>query len=326
MNDVHLIIRAAGERTADISRRLAIVSGIAENDITTVSEVPFEVALGACYEAAVRAGKKWTMTLDADVLMMKSATSRLLGFAEEMPSHFFQMQGRIFDNITGVYRQAGPRIYRTELLPLALKYIPGIGAQIRPESYTITQMVGLGYPSRLVPMLSGLHDFEQYYADLYRKSFVHARKHSELLPDLIVRCARLMHGDADFLVILKGLWDSLITQGAVTIDAGRYGEQAARALESLGIAEKSPIVDSDGFVKRFDSLFDDLRSAYPVPDFFVLDSVPPSFSSEIGAPSEGEQRSWVEKTLERIAERGPVRGSIASFGALLRLAGQVLDR
>ncbi len=303
-----------------------MVSGIAEGDITTVSEVPFEVGLRACYEEAIRAGKKWTMTLDADVLIAKSATSRLLAFAEEMPSHFFQMEGRIFDNITGIYRQAGHRIYRTELLPLAVDYIPDVGVQIRPEFYTITQMIASGYPSRLVPMLVGLHDFEQYYADLYRKSFVHARKHSELLPDLIVRCVRLMHDDADFLVILKGLWDSLITQGAVTIDAGRYGDQAARALESLGIAEKSPIVDSDRLVKRFDRLYDDVQSVYPMPELFPWDNVRPSLSSEVSVTREDERRSWFRKTLERIAERGPVRGSIASFGALLRLAGQRLDR
>jgi len=176
LNDIHLVIRTTGERTASVAKKLAIVSGLVENEVTVVNEIFFEVALRACYEEAIRVGRKWIMTLDADVLLTDTAVRRLLGLAEQMPSHFFQIEGKVFDKITGIYRQAGHRIYRTELLPLALEHIPAAGAQIRPELHTITQMVELGYPSRVVPSLVGVHDFEQYYADLYRKSLVHACK------------------------------------------------------------------------------------------------------------------------------------------------------
>jgi len=324
INDVHLVIRTSGERTTAVSRRLAIAAGLVEEDVTTVSEVPFEVALRICYEAAIRAARKWTMTLDADVLLMPSAISELLGFAEQMPPHFFHLEGKVFDKITGIYRQAGHRIYRTELLPLALAEIPDPGAQIRPEYHTITRMVGLGYPSRLVASPVGLHDFEQYYVDLYRKSVVHATKHQELLPELIARGARLAPADPDFLVILKGLWDGLVTADSVTIDARRYDDQAADALQSLGIAEKAPIIDSAGFVRRCPVLFDEIQSAHPVPDFSVWDQVPAS--SALSAPTESHQHSWFEKARGRMKRRGPIRGGIASLGALLRLAGQRLER
>lgn len=324
MNDVHLVIRTSGERTTAVCRRLAIAAGLAEEDVTTVTEVPFEVALRICYEAAIGAAKKWTMTLDADVLLMPAAIPELLGFAEQMPPHFFHLEGKVFDKITGIYRQAGHRIYRTELLPLALARIPDPGAQIRPEFHTITQMVGLGYPSRLVASPVGLHDFEQHYVDLYRKSVVHATKHRELLPELIARSSRLSHADPDFLVILKGLWDGLVTADTVTIDARRYDDQAAHALHSLGIAEKAPIIDSAGFVRRCPVLLDEIQSAHPAPDFFVWDQVPAS--SAVSAPPQSHLGSWFDKALGRIAERGPVRGSLASLGALLRLAGQRLER
>lgn len=324
MNDVHLVIRTSGERTTVVCRRLAIAAGLAEEDVTTVSEVPFEAALRVCYEAAIRVGKKWTMTLDADVLIMPSAVSGLLGFAEQMPQHFFHLEGKVFDKITGIYRQAGHRIYRTELLPLALAEIPDPGAQIRPEYHTITRMVGLGYPSRLVASPVGLHDFEQHYVDLYRKSVVHATKHRELLPALIARSSRLAHADPDFLVILKALWDGLIMADTVTIDARRYDDQAAHALQSLGLAEKAPMIDSAGFARRFPVFVNDIRSAHPAPNFSVWDQVPAS--PAVSAPSESQRSSWLDKVLGRIAERGPVRGSIAALGALLRLAGQRLER
>jgi len=292
--------------------------------MTTVSEAPFETALRVCYEAAIRAAKKWTMTLDADVLLMPAAISELLGFAEQMPPHFFHLEGKVFDKITGIYRQAGHRIYRTELLPLALAQIPDPGAQIRPEFHTITQMVALGYPSRLVASPVGLHDFEQHYVDLYRKSVVHATKHRELLPDLIARSARLSHADADFLVILKGLWDGLVTADTVTIDVRRYDDQAGRALQSLGLAEKAPIIDSAGFVRLCPAIFDEIQLAHPAPDFSVYDQIPAS--SAVSAPSESYPHSWFDKALGRMNRRGLIRGGIASLGALLRLAGQRLER
>src|SRR5690625_1444068 len=92
-----------------------------------------------------------------------------------------------------------------------------------------------------IPLHSGcmaLHDFEQYYKDIYRKSFVHARKHPDLLPDMIKRAVLLKDKDPDYLVMLQAIWDSLIENVEVGIDTRLYTETAENALNKLNLVEK----------------------------------------------------------------------------------------
>jgi hypothetical protein len=162
--DLHVVVRSANERTISVATRLACAQLQSDNDICVIAEVPFEAALRATYTIALDAGKKWTMALDADILLAPNAIAELIRAAELMPPHYVQVQGRIWDKILGMYRQAGPRIYRTELLQRALEFVPKAGSEIRPEFYVLQQMGKLGHPSRRVSPVAGLHDFEQYYS------------------------------------------------------------------------------------------------------------------------------------------------------------------
>src|SRR5690625_7490036 len=82
-----------------------------------------------------------------------------------------------------------------------------------------------------------LHDFEQFYKDIYRKSFVHARKHPDLLPDMIQRAVLLKDKDPDYLVMLQAIWDSLIDNVEVGIDSRLYTAPAEKALNKLYLVE-----------------------------------------------------------------------------------------
>jgi hypothetical protein len=319
MEDFHVVIRCANERTQSVSWKLARHQAQADGELSVISEVPFEAALRAAYEAGIRAGKEWTITLDADVLLNNGAIARLLEHAQQMPAHFMQLEGLVYDKIVGRYRSAGHRVYRTELLPRALRHIPEDGSEIRPELFTVKQMGRDGHPSRYVSCLVGLHDYEQSYCDLYRKGMVHSKKWSPILPDLIRRCAQHMHADPDFLVILKGLWDGLALQDSLAIDRRLFANSAPEALRLLGIEEKGSIEDEDCFVKDFPVMFEDITSRNPASDA-ITDK--PMQSD----PADPEERGWFNQVQERISKHGLLRGSAASFGALLRLVGKTLDR
>lgn len=286
--------------------------------MSVISEVPFEVALRATYEAGIRAGKTWTVTLDADVLLSNDAISNLLEHARQMPTNYLQLEGRIYDKILGTYRRAGHRVYRSEFLPDALGQIPPPGIQIRPEYFTITEMGRLGHASRYVGCVVGLHDFEQSYSDLYRKAMVHAKKHTYLAPALIERCAERMHDDTDFLVVLKGLWDGLTTKASLTIDRRAFVDRASEALQVLGVREKDRIEDEDRFAKGFAQMFARIVSQERAPDIPVADD--PCKSEAAADPG------WVGKAQLRIAKHGWAKGCTASLGALLKLVGHRLDR
>lgn len=311
-----VVIRSSNERTSGLCRELCLKQ-TSEDNLKIVQEVPFERALRKCYETGIASNKKWMVTVDADVLLVDSAIETLIQNAELMPQHYIQLEGRVFDKITGLYRQAGHRIYRAELLPLSLNQIPPEGEQVRPEFFTLQQMGALGNPSRRIPDVVGLHDFEQSFFDLYRKSFVHAVKHPYWINDLIVRSTKRLDIDADYLVVLKGLWDGMTTKSIVSIDKRKFIEVGMAALESLGLEEKRSIEDVDRFKHTFPEYFTRVTTKQLAPQFILQD--------EPKNEDRGRNK-WAPEIQARIARHGFLRGGIASFGGLLVRIGRYLDK
>jgi hypothetical protein len=266
--DLAIVIRSAGERTLEVCYNL-IVSQCGCS-IEIVKERPFESALRKSYEIGIQQNSAWTMTVDADVMLCKGAVRALLAAAEAMPRRYFQLQGRIYDNITGLYRRAGLRIYRTSLLAKAVTMIPSPGDEIRPEQFVTTRMQELNYPARNIGYVAGLHDYEQYYRDLYRKAFVHAHKYRDLVPTIIQRCNELKRDDQDFLIIFRGLQDGLRHIGTVKLDVGDFPSNLTMILAQCGLDEKTQL---SGNVVGFNGIERLLKAAGPAPNFNDMDIV-----------------------------------------------------
>lgn len=319
LDSVIVVIRASSERTFDLCKALCLAQGV--ESLSIVQEVPFEMALRKCYAIGIASNMKWMVTVDADVLIIDGAVQTLVNHAEMMPQNFVQLEGRIYDKITGLYRQAGHRIYRTRLLPLALNQIPHDGVQLRPEYFTLQQMGKLGYPSRRISDVVGLHDFEQSYFDIYRKSFVHAIKHPHWVADIIERCVKSLHNDPDYLVILKGLWDGLTTEMAVSIDRRKFLDSGKKSLEYLGLVEKAPIIDMDTFIQGFTEYFNNVIDHNAPPKFVHCDEP----NNTIPNPKLSEKTGWIVRAQHRMHQHGLFRGSVATIGALFKRIGERLD-
>ncbi|MBH8566032.1 hypothetical protein I8748_28375 [Nostoc sp. CENA67] len=243
-----VVIRTIQERTFDACKAL-VVKQIPEQLVYVVSEQPFEAALRCCYQIGIDSGVKWMMTLDADVLLREGAVEAFLSEAERLPPYYLQMEGLVFDKFMGIYRKAGHRMYRTQYLSKALQCIPPERVEIRPEYATLQKMEALGFPSMEIQTVFGIHDYEQYYVDIYRKAFVHANKHSEWITHLIERWKAQASHDFDYLIALRGLYDGLMSLTQACIDRRDYIEGAHRALEELGIREKTaPTVEQIDFL------------------------------------------------------------------------------
>jgi hypothetical protein len=160
------IIRSAGERTEAACKRLlpgAIV----------IRVEPFVDAVRRCFEMAIDSGEDWLLVADADVLTYPGFVDRLRNRIEDTDA--FQVQGRIKDKLSGSVRDGGNRIYRVAMLKHAL---PMLRDAQRVETDLLLRMDAAGYRRMKVKDVCGLHDYEQWYADLYRKGAAHAAKHA----------------------------------------------------------------------------------------------------------------------------------------------------
>lgn len=242
-SDYIVVIRSSNERTESLCQK--IVQKEAEGrKIVTIHEKPFKKALEKGFRIAIEAKTTWMITVDADMLILPGAFNELQKQAESMPVNYFQLQGRILDKISGEIRKAGPRIYRVSLLSEALRLSQTYEDSIRPEALIVGEMGKNGHRSRYISYVTCLHDYEQFYKDLYRKSFVHARKHEEFVSSIIQWSVKNLKTDPDFKVILKALWDGLFYNDVISIDTRIFAGKAEKALNELGMQEKASIPDN----------------------------------------------------------------------------------
>ena len=246
LNPDHYIvtIRSTGERTKDACIKSILDDGIEEKRIHIVQEAPFKKALETCFKTAINQNVKWLLTVDADMIIAPGTLQPFFDLAERMPENFLQIQGKIIDKFTGLVRKGGPRIYRAGLLEQALELSESLKDHIRPESRIISMMGERGYPSRYITPVICYHDFEQYYRDVYRKSYVHAVKHEKNLPNILEHAVKCKDLDPDYQVILKAIYDSLSGNKRVKIDRRILVDEAKMALSGLGLTEKDNSVGS----------------------------------------------------------------------------------
>jgi hypothetical protein len=234
-----VIVRSSAERTEGLCLQLIRDQGVEPAQTVVIREAPFARAVRASYEAGIELGRDWTVCVDADMLLIQGSISRILDAAERQTERVFEIQGKILDKFFGGPRDGGIHAYRTSLLPLAIKSIPPSKNTVRPEFETLGSMTERGYFWRRIDALAGLHGFEQYYRDIFRTCFMHARKHQEFAGLFMSYWQEKRAADPDFQIALEGYARALRSTTSVGIDSQAifYKE----AFEELGVPEKEPL-------------------------------------------------------------------------------------
>ena len=240
VQEVTVIIRAAGERTEEACRRL-LAEQVPAEGIVVVRERPFAAALRESFRIGTERSRPWTLCIDADVLVRDGAVAELLALARRTTEDVFEVQGMVLDKLFGGPRPAGNHLYRTALFPRALECAASCAKSVRPENDTLEGMRALGHPWKQEELVVGLHDFEQFFKDIYRKAFVHARKHLFFLPALEPYWQRKAAEDTDFRVTLLGLEDGRRHQGPITVDTRAFPQEINALLTGCGLSEKGPL-------------------------------------------------------------------------------------
>lgn len=232
-----IIIRSVGERTEhacyDLLKQL-----FPAGNIEIVRQRPFSESIRKSFKIAIDRGLPWALCVDADVLVDVKQLPELLRKATEMDENIFQVQGLIFDKFIPVWRPAGGRVYRTSLIEKAIHHIPEEGTSLRPESDMLNSMSKLGYPWMQCDVKVGIHDYEQYYEDIYRKCFLQAHKHTYLIPILESYWHAEQTNDVDFHVALMALRSGKVYGGNVYVDKEFLIDETVEVLKIKGIKEK----------------------------------------------------------------------------------------
>lgn len=240
-SDFIVVIRSAGERTKEACKYI-VTQELPDSCVHLIELIPFEAALRECYKIGMNSGKKWMITIDADVLPRLGFVSKISNLAENVGDNIIMFNAMIHDKLFMQYRTAGFKVYRTAYLNEALAYVAPDGIEVRPEAATLKKMVAKGYRKKNFSYVVGLHDHEQFYKDIYRKAYFHATKHTEKLSSIITDWKTASLNDYDYRVALKGAIDGLISREDGKPDIRLFDENITGLVVSeLGLMEKGEI-------------------------------------------------------------------------------------
>lgn len=239
--ELTVVVRSVGERTQDICWKL-IAEQVPEENIVVINEQPFSAAITKTFQIGIERNRLWTLCIDADVMLREEAIVELLAVAQQLDDKVFEIQGNVLCKFYGGPRQAGNHLYRTSLLAKALQCIPS-DEVLRPETTTILQMASLGFPWIRKEIVVGLHDYEQYYRDIYRKAFIFAHKH-RFISAIEPMWHRLADQDIDYQVAICGLQAGRSFKGKVAIDSRQFPQDVIELLPALN-QEKEDIQSND---------------------------------------------------------------------------------
>ncbi|MCH6236513.1 hypothetical protein [Cognataquiflexum rubidum] len=240
LSNVIVVVRSAGERTIEPCRNL-LLELFPTSDVQLISEVPFSKAVEKSFKLGINSGKEWLACIDADVLISKEQTIKFFEFAFNSPPDLFCIQSLILDKFFPIKRPSGIHLYRTKLCEKAIKFIPKEGLSLRPESFLKREMAILGYPTQQSNVVVGIHDFEQYYADIYRKCFLQAHKHKSYIKPALEIWRSRKEFDMDYQIAIYGATAGSLYADEVLVDKRFLEDEAVEILNLKGIEEKEAL-------------------------------------------------------------------------------------
>ncbi len=246
VENVLVVIRSAQERTLASCKDI-VQEQVPFENIVTIQEVPFRKAVEKNFQLGYESGLKWTLALDADILLASDAVKKMADKFESLPDSFFNYQGFISDKLFGRPRTGGPHLYRSSLLSRALAHLTNDPSEPRPESATYKQMAQDGFHYYHDIAIYGVHDFEQHYSDIFRKGFFYARKHTHEREILVNHWIRHCEADITYQVALLGFAIGMVEKDAVEVDINyfrRKYEENKHLLPQLEQEESGTPVDS----------------------------------------------------------------------------------
>lgn len=313
LDNVTVIIRSVRERTEEVCKKLILEQGIEEEDLFIVREVPFSKSMRVSFETGIEQGKKWTLCIDADVLLKRDSIETLLRFAESQKENVCEVQAFVLDKFFSGPRQAGNHLYRTSLLPEVIQRIPEEGTDIRPETYTIARMNEDGYPWELLTNVIGIHDDEQYNMDVYRKAFVQAVKHLDRAELLVNHWKKNVHKDQDFLIALRAFSDSIKNTEEIYINSEQ--NLYKKKFEEAGFKEKEPLNVDEFSLNTIDKI---------ISEWEIDEKYYSYYPDSQGLDSKGKSR--LRRFKSSLKNRGVVNTTLLIVGTVFKKVGKKLTR
>jgi len=230
------LVRGAEERT--LNNCIALIREMAGDEpVHVINERPFTAALKRAYEIAEASTAEWMISIDGDVLLERNGLFKLREVAKSTFDDTVVVQGLTLDKFIPIIRTAGTSMFRCKYAQRASVAVPVGKNPLRPESAVIETLLSQGLQFYRTNIIVGAHDFEQYYSTIYRKMYLHARKHKNVMTETEAFWQE-NKSDGDYKLALAAVAASTAHKSDVPVDKLFKQKEAADVLFLLDMEEK----------------------------------------------------------------------------------------
>lgn len=320
MHDLTLIIRHAHERTLTACYEL-LAQQVPEEQIFKVSEVPFSATLRESLKLGLEQNRKWTLCIDADVLIDWEGINALMQKVETESDDLIEGQGYCIDKFFFGHKAAGNHLYRTENLEYAIQNIPDEGTSLRPETDMLESLNDKGLFWKQYDITIGLHDFEQNYKDIFAKKYLQAFKHEHKLSQFVREYRRWAKTDPDYRVALWGLAAGMVSSNHAYVDYEKipYDFYEYCVNREGALHEKSGL--STGFV-NVGEIIQYYKTRIQTGEFIpLMKNLYQKENTKKNKPTKPRQSN----ATYVISKNGVIKGGLWALGSLLAKSGRWLQ-
>lgn len=275
----------------------------------TIEEAPFESALHEMCRVGMNASEEWILVCDGDLLVEEQALTRLIVETLDRAQPVHHAQGFILDRLSGSVRKGGPRLFRCSEMPILREFIPPPGTSPRPESAMVRAHPSDKGGSILLPYVVALHDYEQFYKDIYRKAFAHGQKHADWAGTCLPMWRDMFLVDCDFRIAARGFCDGVQSCDRLQTDIRKQAVDIKALLSEMNTDEKPPI-DANALDSSW--VTGVMNDSEMVRNWYKLRNAP--------------SLTWRQRMLKRWQQIGTLRSLAWSCGSVLIRTGHTAQR
>ena len=173
-----VIVRSTGERTEKACLELLGDIFEKENIILVRNITPLKSASEICIKTALQKNKKWTLIVDADILVIKQRLLNFLKYSELLSrsnDDVFCINALMISKFRQTPYTTGINLFNTKHLAEALNHIKK-SHFLRIEEFIKAKMSDRSLHTYEILYVIGLADFFQSYKDIIRKSLIFGYK------------------------------------------------------------------------------------------------------------------------------------------------------
>ncbi len=241
------VIRTVGERTEEVCIELVQLQKNLNEKATVIREPTHASAVDKTFMLGLQSEADWFVLIDADMLLLPGCMQEIKNEIQSLSKNTFVIFPAVYDKLYSM-RRWGVTVYRVSVIEEVYKAFQKVRRHhhLKIEGKAIKEVASRQKEMYFSRKVVALHDFHQYYKDLYRKTYLNAIRNPGYNKRAKKYWKKMSAQDADYLVMLKGLEDALTEGRQLTNSVNDFSQaELTERIREQRLSEKHPLYWKD---------------------------------------------------------------------------------